>query len=346
MAKMKTAVVVGPREIRLDESDVPEIGAHEVLVRVKAVGIAEADLHYYKHGPDIETAVEDYLRMGRGTAGEIVGVGSDVEDRRAGQRVAVTPGHPCMTCEACRSGEFGACPATFLLSHPPLGGSYADHILVPAWHTCVLPDTVGFDECAMLVPFAVGFHAVRRAGMSVARSVGIIGADEVGLMCLLAARISGAGRIVVADAYPGKLEAANRLGASEVIDTSRTNPTAVVDELTGGDGLDIVLECSGRPGALADAIGMAGCRSVVVSAGVMPPIPTEIPTMDIIVKEIDVRGVFRHVESPEPAATVITRRMVDLGAVITERFPFDRIWDALRYADDREEEATKVVVEF
>lgn len=344
MTRMKTAAVIGAREIRLEHRELPEIGADEVLVRVKALGIGEADLYCYRHGPDAAVAVEDYLRMGRGTAGEVVGVGADVADREAGQRVAVTPGYPCFMCDACREGGLSRCLRVGSLDEPA-GRSYAEYIAVPADHTCVLPESIGWDEAVMVVPLSVGFHAARRGGVSVSVEVGIIGADEVGRMCLMACRASGAGRVVVADPYAGKLDAALNLGATDTIDSRLFNPVAAVDGLTSGEGLGVVFETTGRPGALMEAVGMTGHGGVVVLTGAMPPVQSELGAMDVIVKELDIRGVVPRGESPEPAVTMLSRGLVNLENAITDRFPFEQIGDALRYADEREDEAVEIIVE-
>lgn len=346
MATMTAARVDRPRGIRMDKTDVPEIGPHDILVQVRAVILSESDVHRFKQGPDAGVAFDGYLRMPRGIAGEIVGVGSDVEDYRAGQRVAVNAWHPCLRCSACRAGEFVTCSETDLPPTVTQADLYVDHLVVPARPTWVLPDRVPWDECAMVVPLSVGFRAARRANLSVGQTVGIIGATETGLMCLLASRISGASRIVVFDAYPRLLAAARRLGATDTVDTSDTDALAMVDEATAGRGLAVVFETTGRPGSLMQAMAIAGCGSSVVVVGGMPPVAAEIPAMDLIVKEIDLRGVFPCAESPEPAVTVLARGMVDVRAAITERFGFEQIEDALRFADKHEEDAVKVMVEF
>jgi L-iditol 2-dehydrogenase len=330
----------------MDEAEVPQIGSDQVLVRVGAVGISEADVHAFRHGPDRDVVIEDYLRLGRGIGGEIVGVGADVEDRRAGQGVAVMPGYPCLSCEACRAGEYSLCSQSFLLSNPLLGGSYTDHVLASSEFTCVLPDSVSFEECAMVMPLSVGLHAADRADLMVAQDVGVIGADEIGLMCLMASRVRAAGTIVVSDAYPKKLEAARGLGATDTINTGRANAVAVVDELTRGQGLGVVFETTGRPEGLSAAIGMAGFGAVIVVAGAMPPIQTEMLGMDVIVKELDIHGASRQMESPEPAVALISRGLVDMRSAITSRFPFEHIEEALKFADEHEDEAVKVLVEF
>lgn len=335
-----------PRGVRMDSREIPEIGPCDVLVRAQSMVISEADVQRFKQGPDAGIAFDGYLRMQRGISGEVVGVGSDVGDRQIGQRVAVTAGHPCMHCASCRAGSFIDCSETCLPTTPARGDVYVDHLVVPVSHTWVLPDSVSWDACAMVVQLSVGFRAARRANLTVGQSVGIIGAGETGLMCLLAARTSGAGRIVVFDALAEPLAAARRLGATDAVDSGESDAVAMVDEATGGRGLDVVFETTGRPGSLMQAIALAGCTSSVVVVGGMPPIAAEIPAMDLVVKEIDVRGVFPRADSPEPAVTVLSRGMVNIRDAITERFPFDRIEEALRFTDEHEEDSGKVVVEF
>jgi threonine dehydrogenase-like Zn-dependent dehydrogenase len=136
------------------------------------------------------------------------------------------------------------------------------------------------------------------------------------------------------------------LGATDTINTGRANAVAVVDELTRGQGLGVVFETTGRPEGLSAAIGMAGFGAVIVVAGAMPPIQTEMLGMDVIVKELDIHGASRQMESPEPAVALISRGLVDMRSAITSRFPFEHIEEALKFADEHEDEAVKVLVEF
>ena len=345
MAKIKAALLYAPYDVRIEEIEAPEIKPNEVLVRIKAVGICGSDVLFFKYGRIGRFVVEQPLVMGHESAGEIIAVGAEVANRRVGDRVTIEPGLPCRVCEYCKSGRYNLCPRVIFLSCPPYHGTFVEQVAVPADFTFLLPENVSFEEGAMLEPLAVGMHAAARAGVKPAQSVGVLGVGPVGLMALQAAKAYGAARLVAVDSYPLRLDMARRMGATETINFAETNPVAAVNDLTGGEGLDAVFEVAGQVESLRNAILMAKCGGVVAMVGNLPVISTEIPAMDILEKELDVRGVFRYANAYPPAVELVSRGLVDVTSLITHRFPLSRLDAALRFADERRESAIKVIVE-
>ena len=107
--KMKAAVLYKPLDIRIKEVEVPQIGAHEVLVRMKRVGICGSDVHYYLHGKAASFVVKQPLILGHECSGEIVDVGSKVNNLEIGQRVVIEPGFTCGKCQYCLEGRYNLC---------------------------------------------------------------------------------------------------------------------------------------------------------------------------------------------------------------------------------------------
>lgn len=345
MARIKAALLYAPYDVRIKEIEAPEIKADEVLVRIKAVGICGSDVLFFKYGRIGRFVVEQPLIMGHESAGEVIAIGVEVTDRRVGDRVSIEPGLPCRVCEHCKSGRYNLCPKVIFLSAPPHHGTFVEQVAVPADFTFLLPENVSFEEGAMLEPLAVGMHAAARAGVRAAQSVGVLGVGPVGLMALQAAKAYGATRLVAVDSYPLRLDMARRMGATETINFAETDPVAAVNEFTGGEGLDVVIEVAGQVESLRDAILMAKCGGVVAMVGNLPVISAELPAMEILEKELDVRGVFRYANAYPPAVELVSRGLVDVTSLITHRFPLTQLGDALRFTDEHRDSAIKVIVE-
>jgi L-iditol 2-dehydrogenase len=345
MPKIKAAMLYGPYDIRIEEVDAPEIKPNEVLVRIRAVGICGSDVLFYKNGRIGKFVVEEPLAMGHESAGEIIAVGTEVSDRHVGQRVTIEPGFPCRLCEYCKSGRYNLCPRVVFLSCPPYTGTFQEQVAVPADFTYVLPDNMSFEEGALIEPLAVGVHATLRAGVKVADSIGVLGVGPVGLLVLQAAKASGATRIIAVDAHSNRLDMARHLGATDIINFRETNPVAAVNELTNGEGLDVVFEVAGRPESLRNAITMAKPGGVIAMVGNLPVVSTEIPVMEILEKELDIKGVFRYANAYPSAIELVSRGVVDLASLVTHRFPLSQLDDALRFSDEHQDKTIKVIVE-
>lgn len=345
MATMKAATLHSPYDVRIEEFPVPVPKPREVLVRVKSVGICGSDVLFFKNGRIGRFVVDSPVVLGHESAGEIVAVGSDVTNRKVGDRVSIEPGFPCGHCEQCASGRYNMCPDVIFLSCPPYHGLFMEYAVAPADFTYVLPDNVSFDEGAMLEPLAVGMHAARRSGVTAAQSVGVLGVGPVGILTLQAAKAHGATRLFAVDSYPNRLDFAQRLGATDTVNFTQTDPVEAVMSATNGVGLDVVFEVAGQPESLRNAIKMAKCGGVVAMVGNLPVSSTEIPVMEILEKELDVRGVFRYAGVYPPALELVARGLVDVKSLITHRFPLDRLDEALRFSDEHQDQTIKVVVE-
>jgi len=340
---MRTAVLHGAHDLRLEERPVPRPGPGDVLVAVRAVGVCGSDVHYWHDGRIGDFVVEAPLVLGHECAGVVVEVGSSVTNLAPGDRVALEPGVPCRKCPACKAGRYNLCPDVVFLATPPVDGAFAQYVAHPADFAYKLPDGVSLEEGALFEPLSVGMHAARRAGVGLGDTVVVGGAGPIGLTALLAARAAGASRVIVSDVVPSRLELARTLGASEVVDVRSTDLAREVLRLTDGVGADSAIECSGAAGS--QAAGLASLRrgGVIVLVGLGAPTVT-FPATTLSNRELDVRGVFRYVNTYPAAVRLVASRQVDLRPLVTHHFPLDRVEEAMETAHSRAGGAVKVVV--
>ncbi len=227
---------------------------NEVLIKVMAVGICGSDLHYYTHGRIGKYKVEKPFILGHECSGEVVAIGSSVERFKVGDRVAVEPGVTCGHCEACKEGRYNLCPDVQFLATPPVDGAFVQYIKMRQDFVFSIPDTLSYEDAALIEPFSVGIHAATRTKLQPGSTIAIMGMGPVGLMAVAAAKAFGASTIIATDLEPLRLEAAKRMGATHVINIREKDPLNEIKNITENVGVDVAWETAGNPKALQSSL--------------------------------------------------------------------------------------------
>jgi threonine dehydrogenase-like Zn-dependent dehydrogenase len=240
------AIVCVPGGVELTDVKDPVPAPEEVVVAVDACGLCGSDVHAIERG---FTATGQVL--GHEFGGRVVDVGSSVSAGWIGRAVAVNPLGSCGSCRACARGAPFGCPAV-----PNLGitapGAYAQYVAVAERQLVPLPDELPVEHGAHAEPLAVALHAVDLARVGPGDSALVYGVGPIGLNTIMALRLAGVDRIVGAGRSPGRRAAAAAVGADAVVDTRETS---VPDYAAStGSRFTAVLECSGAPGVLAQAL--------------------------------------------------------------------------------------------
>ena len=336
---MRAAVLNRPGEVEVVERPTPTPGPHEVLVRVRAVGVCGSDTHYYDHGRIGRFVVEQPMVLGHESAGVIEGVGAEVDPTRVGQRVSIEPGVPCFTCHECLAGRYNLCPDMVFYATPPVDGSLAELAVIHEAFAHPVPDSVSDEAAALLEPLSVGVWSCRKAGVGLGTSVLVTGAGPIGLVAVQVARAAGAAQVVVADVNPHRLAVAARLGATRTVDVRETS---VVESYAGGPGPDVLLECSGHAGVTGDGIRALAPNGTAVLVG-MGGDEFPLPLSVVQERELTVTGTFRYANTWPTAISLVASGQVDLDALVTRRFALAETAQALTAARD-DPEAIKAVI--
>lgn len=325
---MRTAVLSEPGSISVESRPVPVPAADEVLIEVRSVGVCGSDTHYYDHGRIGDHVVTGPLVLGHESAGVVVAVGADVDPARVGERVAIEPGVPCRSCAQCLAGRYNLCPDMVFHATPPVDGTLAEYVTHLASFAFTLPDSLSFDEGAMLEPLSVGIWACRRAAVGPGVRVLVTGAGPVGQLAAQTALAFGATEVVVADVNAHRLSVATSLGASEVVDVSSTS---LAEAYAGRPGPDVVLECSGHEGSTQAAIRVAAPAGRVVLIG-MGGDTLALPLGEVQNRELWVTGVFRYANTWPTAIDLVASGRVRLAPLATGHFGLDDTAAALTAA--------------
>lgn len=341
---MKAAVMHSTREISIETLPVPEIAHDEVLIKVMAVGICGSDLHYYSHGRIGKYVVEKPFILGHECSGEIAAVGSSVTRFAVGDRVAVEPGVTCGHCEACKEGRYNLCPDVQFLATPPVDGAFVQYIKMRQDFVFSIPDSLSFEDAALIEPFSVGIHAASRTKLQPGATIAIMGMGPVGLMAVAAAKAYGAGAIIVTDLEPIRLEAAKKLGATHVINIREQDPQNEIKSITSGRGVDAAWETAGNPAALQSALASLrrGGKLAIVGLPAQNEIPLNVPF--IADNEIDIYGVFRYANTYPKGIQFLASGIVDTKHLVTDKYSLEETQEAMERALNFKSEALKIIV--
>ena len=323
-ATMRAAVLRGVKDLVLEERPVPAPGPREVLVRVTSVGTCGSDVHYYEHGRIGDFVVRSPLVLGHEAGGVVVARGSDATRHAPGQRVSMEPGVPCFTCAQCRGGRYNLCPAMRFFATPPIDGAFCEYVVLHEEFAYAVPETLSDDAAALLEPLSVGVWSARKARIAPGTQVLVTGAGPIGLVALQAARVFGASEVVVTDVRPQRLALARSFGAT-AIDVSTTS---LAD---AGVEADVLIECSGFPPAIGEAIRRVRPAGRVVLVG-MGGDEIPLPLSYVQTREIEVTGTFRYANTWPTAIALATSGEVDLDRLATHHFGLAETEQALTVA--------------
>lgn len=345
---MQAYVLHGPCDMRLEERNVAGVGPDDALVRVRRTGICGSDVHYYRHGQIGDFVPREPFALGHEFAGEIVETGSNVEWLETGTRVAVDPQLPCGECRYCRIGRYNLCRNMRFLGsascYPHIDGGFGEYVAVPAANCYPLPDDLDFGYAALLEPLTIANHAVVRAGAGAGGGVAgkrvlVTGAGTIGQLVLRVARAYGASTVAVSDIDQFARDFSLTSGADYAFDPRS-------DELEGfaaDDAIDVVIEVSGSPAALAQALNLVGRGGTVVQVGTQPA-RVELPANLVMSRELAVIGSFRSAHVIRPSLDLAASGRIELESVISSVFPFSRFQEAMDVAVAKER-VIKVQVE-
>jgi L-iditol 2-dehydrogenase len=298
--------------------------------------VCGSDAHYYEHGRIGRFVVEAPLVLGHEASGEVVELGPDVTRLTVGQRVAIEPGVPDLTCEQCLAGRYNLCPDMRFFATPPIDGALAEYVVVHEAFAHPVPEVISDDAAALLEPLSVGLWACRKARVSAGDRVLVTGAGPIGLVSVQAALAFGATEVTVSDVNPARLALAKELGATEVLDARESR----LSDLPRPP--QVLLECSGHAPVIAEAIralDRAG-RAVLVGMG---SDEVALPLSVVQEHELELMGTFRYANTWPVAIALVASGRIDLDRLVTGTYRLDQTEEAL-VAGRRDPQSVKAVI--
>ena len=314
---MRVAMYYNNSDVRLEEMPVPEIGPGELLLKVEASGLCGSDvMEWYR----IQRAP---MVLGHEVSGEVVQVGTGVEQYKEGDRLVVTHHVPCNACHWCLSGRHTDCDTLHTTSFDP--GGFAEYLRIPEINVnrgvFPIPDHVGYDEASITEPLACVYRGQRRANLQPGQNVLVLGSGLAGLIHINLARALGAGRIIATDMVDYRLDAARKLGADVTFSAMEDVP-ARLREANNGRLADLVIVCTGALPALQQALAsVERGGTVLFFAPTAPGVSLPVPINDVFFRN-DVTLTTTYAGAPADLATamdMIASGRVQVGEMISHR---------------------------
>lgn len=251
---MKAWVLHGVGDIRLEAVPEPKLKAGEVLIAVRAAGICGSDIpRIYQTGAHVHPLIP-----GHEFSGEVVQAGPGMDGEWLGKRVGIFPLIPCGSCGPCRRKRYEMCRNYDYLGSRRDGG-FAEYVAVPAKNLLELPDSVSFEEAAMLEPMAVAVHAIRRLALRPEETVAICGLGTIGLLLVMFLQEAGIKNILAVGNKSFQKQTLLKLGTAEdcFCDCREQNAAEWLLERTDGAGVDNFFECVGKNETVSLAVRAA-----------------------------------------------------------------------------------------
>ena len=319
---MKALVKARPQQgLWMQERSIPEIGAEDVLIRIKKTGICGTDIHIWNWDEWAARTVPLGLITGHEFAGEIVEIGAQVTGLAIGQRCS-GEGHLIgKQSRQSRAGKFHLDPATRGISvNEP--GAFAEYLRLPAFNVVALPDSIDDDIGAILDPLGNAVHTALSFDL-VGEDVLITGAGPIGIMAAAVARHVGARHVVITDINPARLALAVKVADVTAVNVAQEDLRDVMARLKIVQGFDVGLEMSGNQAALdqmVEALVMGG-RIAMLGIG---PGKSAVDWSRIVFKALTIKGVYgREIFETWYKVIAMLENGLDLRGVITHRFGVD-----------------------
>jgi alcohol dehydrogenase len=322
---VKALVYHGTGQRAWDE--VPDAAIREpsdAVVRVDAVTICGTDLHILKG--DVPEVTPGRV-LGHEAVGTVVEVGASLQRVAVGDRVLVSCITACGSCRYCREGTYGQClgGGGWILGHL-IDGTQAEYVRVPFADSSThkIPDGVSDEQMLMLADILPTAYEVGVLNGTVrpADVVAIVGAGPIGLAAVLTAKLFTPSHIVAIDRADTRLDAARKFGADIVVNNEREDPSAVIDDITGGLGADVTMEAVGIPETFELAVSLVRPGGHVANIGVHGA-PVTLHLEDIWIKDLTITTGLVDTYSTPTLAGLVASNHLDTSAMITHRFRLD-----------------------
>ena len=345
--KIKAVVLHGPNDFATEEIKKPEIGDHEVLLKMRKAAICGTDMRIFA---GTKTKGIRYPSVvGHEMCGDICEVGKEVEGFRAGDRVSIANVIPCGSCPACLEGRENACMNRKAIGYE-FDGGFEEYVLLPeilikSGNVVKLPEDVSYTAGALIEPLACCIRGLKNAGTGFNDVVLIAGAGPIGLMHMQLSKIAGAKMVIVSEPNEMRRKAAQELGADLTVNPMEEDLHKIVMDATNGMGADVIVMAIGVPALVNSTLKL--CKkggTVNLFAGFAGTGECTIEVNTIHYNEINVNGstAYKRIDYLEAADMVINKK-INLDRIATDTFKLDEFKEAFEYC--KSGQGLKVMIE-
>jgi len=344
---MKAMMLTGIRKMEMKEISEPVLkNSTDVKIKMKTTGVCGSDIHYYTQGQIGSQIVEYPFTVGHEGSGIVTEVGKSVKSVKAGDIIAIEPAMPCWECDQCLAGRHHTCRKLRFLGCPGQAeGCLSEYIVMPESSCFPLSGKLNPDHGAISEPLAIGVYAVKKSGITKGSNIGILGFGPIGMSVMLAAKAKGINNIHITDLINKRLSIARKEGAA--ITGNPLEENIIVKILhQESSGLDVAFECCGKQEAFDQAVELLKPGGKLIVVGIPE---FERWTMNVEKtrrKEISLQFIRRQVDCVEESLEMMKNGSIDIGNMVTHRFPFEMTKEAFDLVAGYKDGVMKAMIDF
>ena len=340
---MRALVKSKPEEgLWMEHVPVPEIGARDVLVKVKKSAICGTDVHIWKWDEWSAKTVPVGTTTGHEFMGEIVDLGPAVTEYKLGQRVSAEGHITCGVCRNCRAGDAHLCRNTLGLG-VQVHGTFAEYVALPVQNVVPIPEDISDEIAAIFDPFGNAVHTALSFDL-VGEDVLVTGAGPIGIMGALVAQKVGARKVVITDIQESRLALARQMGVQHTVNVAERKLRDVMKDIGMVEGFDVAMEMSGSAAAMRQIVDRMNNGGKVAILGIAPA-GFEIDWNKVIFKMLTLKGIYgREIFETWYKMIALVQSGLDVSGLITHRLKIDEFQEG--FAAMISGEAGKVVMDW
>ncbi|WP_075981370.1 2,3-butanediol dehydrogenase [Bacillus massilinigeriensis] len=318
------------KDVRLENIEEPSAKKGQVKLKIEWCGICGSDLHEYLAGPifipyetpDALSGEKAPVVLGHEFSGQVVEVGEGVARFQVGDRVCVEPIYSCGECEACKQGKYNLCDKMSFYGLAGGGGGFAEFASVPEHMIHKLPDTVSFEQGALVEPAAVALHAIKQSKIKVGDSAAVFGTGPIGLMVIEALKAAGITDIYAVELSEQRRDRAVELGAVGV-DPTNGDVVEQILALSGG-GVDVAYEVTGVSPVLTQAIKSTKFNGETMIVSIFEK-EASVHPQNIVLKERSVTGIIGYRNVFPAVISLMARGYFPADKLVTKQITLDEV---------------------
>ncbi len=334
--------MISPGKIEFNDIHAPkELKPNEILLKIQRIGICGSDIHVY-HGEHPATPYP--VVQGHEYSAIVEAVGKDVKLVQPGQRATARPQLVCGECGPCKRGQYNACQSLKVQGFQAPGVAQ-DYFIVTEDRLVVFPDSMSFEQGAMIEPAAVGAHSTSRSRGLAGKNVVVSGAGTIGNLVAQFARARGAKKVLITDINDFKLEKAVECGIQNTLNVLKIPFEKGVRDFFGDEGYQVGFEAAGVQASLDALIANVEKGGEVIILGVYAQNPV-VNMYFVGEHELSLFGSMMYKQEDYlEAVSLISQGKIITEPLVSKHFPFEKYPEAYRFIEDNSDKIMKVMID-
>ncbi len=338
---MRQAVMVEPGKIEFRNVPEPAVGPDDILLRIKRIGVCGSDIHV-NHG---EHPLTPYpVIQGHEYSAVVEAVGENVKNITPGIKATARPQIVCGECPACRRGDYNICDVLKVQGFQAPGCAQ-DLFVTKEDKIIPLPDSVTFEQGALVEPTSVAVHATARVGDLKGKNVVVLGGGPIGNLLAQVAGCHGAKKVLITDLSDFRLDIAKKCGIPETSNAARETLVDASMRVFGEEGFSVAFEAVGVEATMDAAVEAIQKGGTIVVVGVFEKkVKIDMPIVGD--RELNIIGtiMYKH-EDYLQSVELISEGKVITGPLVTNHFPFEEFKAAYEFIDSQGDKSLKVMID-